>query len=159
MWATQAIGRRLGRQVLQWFSTLPDDGGEGSGGGEDVDGEAQPCLHVCRIKNGFASPAAEGGYRDLKLYVLLRSRRAPGLRIIGEIQIHDDRLHYLKLVNVSGPTCPRRGVAPVVASARILSRSRAAGGTPGPGPARRSDPGAVLWRRRRLSFPLCRLHG
>lgn len=72
---------------------------------------------MCRVKNGFAaapsppplpglaapSPAAAAadGYRDLKVYVVLRSGAAGGLRIVGEIQIHDERLHYFKLVNVN----------------------------------------------------------
>jgi hypothetical protein len=69
-------------QVLRWFS-------------EWHDGD----LTICRIKNGFATTeVAADGYRDLKLYVIFTNRA--GLSIIGEIQIHDERLHDLKLVHV-----------------------------------------------------------
>jgi hypothetical protein len=69
-------------QVLGWFSKW-----------RDAD------LTICRIKNGFATTeVAADGYRDLKLYILFTNRA--GLSIIGEIQIHDERLHDLKRVHV-----------------------------------------------------------
>jgi hypothetical protein len=69
-------------QVARWFT----------------EGEAETGLVVCRLKNSFAAAcdiAASGGYRDLKLFVLFEG--ASGLRIIGEIQIHDMQLYLLKL--------------------------------------------------------------
>ncbi len=54
-------------------------------------------LPVCRIKNGFAAAAAadqQNEYSDIKVFVVVTG--AGGLRIIGEIQIHDINLFLLK---------------------------------------------------------------
>jgi len=53
-------------------------------------------LQVCRIKNGFALPRAEvsDGYRDVKLFLLFTG--PGGLRIVGEVQVHDRDLFDLK---------------------------------------------------------------
>jgi hypothetical protein len=69
-------------QVARWFT----------------EHEAETGLVVCRLKNTFSAAhdtQALGGYRDLKLFVLFEG--AGGLRIIGEIQIHDMQLYLLKL--------------------------------------------------------------
>ena len=68
-------------QVLAWFT----------------EHEKETGLKVCRIKNKFAfhENQVADGYRDLKLFVLFEGMS--GLKIIGEIQIHDKVLHILKL--------------------------------------------------------------
>ena len=68
-------------EVAQWF----------------LEGGAAAGLPVCRVKNGFAAGDGDvvDGYRDLKVYVTFEGPM--GLRIIGEIQIHDRALHELKL--------------------------------------------------------------
>mmetsp|Transcript_14218 Transcript_14218/g.30377 ORF Transcript_14218/g.30377 Transcript_14218/m.30377 type:complete len:1807 (+) Transcript_14218:1506-6926(+) len=55
-------------------------------------------LTVCRVKNKFSLANADlvGGYRDLMVCGILEG--SGGLRIIGEIQIHDKQLHDLKLL-------------------------------------------------------------
>ena len=65
-------------QTMRWFTNYEVDTG----------------LRICRVKNGFASKGDSDGYRDLKLCMLFSSR--DGLRIIGEIQIHDSMLFDLK---------------------------------------------------------------
>jgi hypothetical protein len=51
---------------------------------------------VCRIKNkfSFAKEDIVGGYRDLMIGVVFEDKS--GLKIIGEIQIHDKFLYDLK---------------------------------------------------------------
>ena len=67
-------------QVLEWF---------------DEDGAAAGLI-VCRMKNKFALHAdVSDGYRDLSLSVVFVD--ASGLKIIGEVQIHDASMHQLKL--------------------------------------------------------------
>ncbi len=53
-------------------------------------------LRVCRIKNKFSFRREElvGGYRDLMICVIFTG--VSGLRIIGEIQVQDRKLHDLK---------------------------------------------------------------
>jgi len=53
-------------------------------------------LPICKVKNKFALQDSElvGGYRDLMFCGVLEG--AGGLRIIGEVQIHDRVLHDLK---------------------------------------------------------------
>jgi len=55
----------------------------------------QTGLTVCRIKNKFllTEYEAEDGYRDVSLNVLFE---VGGLKIIGEIQVHDTQLNQLK---------------------------------------------------------------
>jgi len=52
---------------------------------------------VARIKNkfGLAREDTVGGYRDLMISVIFTEPRS-GLRIIGEVQIHDRVLYALK---------------------------------------------------------------
>mmetsp|Transcript_4921 Transcript_4921/g.10911 ORF Transcript_4921/g.10911 Transcript_4921/m.10911 type:complete len:912 (+) Transcript_4921:5124-7859(+) len=59
---------------------------------------ARSTFTVCRVKNKFALSNSElvGGYRDLMLCCLLEA--PSGLKIIGEIQIHDKTLYELKLL-------------------------------------------------------------
>ena len=54
-------------------------------------------LKVVRVKNKFAVTDASDydGYRDLMVCVLYTGSH--GLSIIGETQIHDQRLHALKV--------------------------------------------------------------
>ena len=53
-------------------------------------------LSVCRVKNKFSQSASVAdGYRDLSLSVIFFD--ASGLKIIGEVQIHDHAMHELKL--------------------------------------------------------------
>jgi hypothetical protein len=68
-------------QVLGWFAELQEETG----------------LRICRIKNRFCSMYGDSadGYRDVKLYLAFTA--ACGLRIIGEVQIHDAELYDLKL--------------------------------------------------------------
>ena len=75
-------------EVLRWFV-------EGAGVGRRR-------LPVCRVKNKFArGAAAVDGYRDLSLSVVVTADVTAngdgGLRIIGEVQLHDRALHNLKL--------------------------------------------------------------
>ena len=69
--------------MLSWFTEL----------------EAGSNLPVCRIKNGFAAAVGSGegreAYCDLKVFVIVTGNS--GLRLIGEIQIHDVELYVLKL--------------------------------------------------------------
>jgi hypothetical protein len=71
-------------QVAHWFL-----------GGQPAD--SGPPFLVCRVKNKFALSNSElvGGYRDLMLCCLLEG--PGGLKIIGEVQIHDKVLYELKL--------------------------------------------------------------
>ena len=68
-------------EILHWF----------------VDNEAVTGLTVCRVKNKFAATGDEvaDGYRDLKLCVIFTGPL--NLKIIGEIQIQDARMHEYKL--------------------------------------------------------------
>ncbi len=54
-------------------------------------------LPVVRVKNKFAARCSSeyDGYRDLMVCVLFTGSH--DLRIIGELQIHDRRLHNLKI--------------------------------------------------------------
>lgn len=67
-------------QTVRWFVETQDHTG----------------LIVCRIKNKFLLPDAEveDGYRDVSLNVLFEAEN--GLKIIGEIQVHDRQLYELK---------------------------------------------------------------
>ena len=58
---------------------------------------AEEGLPVVRVKNKFASKDSSeyDGYRDLMVCCLYTG--SYNLRIIGEIQIHDSRLHNLKV--------------------------------------------------------------
>ena len=72
---------------------------------ESGNGSESGCmgLPVCRVKNKFSrSAAVTDGYRDLSLSVIVAERGDSGcgeggLRIIGEVQIHDRAMHNLKL--------------------------------------------------------------
>uniref|UniRef100_A0A7S0N6I7 Uncharacterized protein n=2 Tax=Cryptomonas curvata TaxID=233186 RepID=A0A7S0N6I7_9CRYP len=67
-------------QVAGWFSNHED----------------QTSLIVCRVKNKFsANTHVTDGYRDFQMCVVFTD--ANGLRIIGEIQVHDKQLHDLNL--------------------------------------------------------------
>jgi len=68
-------------QVIQWFT----------------EHEEENSLPVRRLKNKFSRPeeAVANGYRDVQLGVLFTG--STGLKIIGEIQIHDLELYRLKL--------------------------------------------------------------
>jgi len=61
-----------------------------------VDTQSQTGLTVCRIKNKFLCSdfEAEDGYRDVTVNVLFEAEN--GLKIIGEIQVHDRELYELK---------------------------------------------------------------
>ena len=60
--------------------------------------QASTGLTVCRIKNKFLVPEREvpDGYRDIALNVIFTEPQS-GLKVIGEIQVHDRTLHELKL--------------------------------------------------------------
>ncbi|EKX31913.1 hypothetical protein GUITHDRAFT_121912 [Guillardia theta CCMP2712] len=64
-------------EVYRWFSA-PDTG-----------------MPICRVKNKFDPGYLSDGYRDLTLCVVFTDDL--GLRIIAEIQLHDKRIHDLKL--------------------------------------------------------------
>eukprot|EP00291_Cryptomonas_curvata_P027473 CAMPEP_0172208936 /NCGR_PEP_ID=MMETSP1050-20130122/34795_1 /TAXON_ID=233186 /ORGANISM="Cryptomonas curvata, Strain CCAP979/52" /LENGTH=560 /DNA_ID=CAMNT_0012888675 /DNA_START=1 /DNA_END=1683 /DNA_ORIENTATION=- len=67
-------------QVAGWFSNHEDE----------------TSLIVCRVKNKFsANTHVTDGYRDFQMCVVFTD--ANGLRIIGEIQVHDKQLHDLNL--------------------------------------------------------------
>jgi hypothetical protein len=53
-------------------------------------------LTVCRLKNSFAlqRSSVPDGYRDIKLFAIFTGRN--GLKIIGEIQMHERALYTLK---------------------------------------------------------------
>jgi len=61
-----------------------------------LDTQHQSGLQVCRIKNAFALPDDEvpDGYRDVSINVLFVD--GDGLKIIGEIQVHDRSLYEFK---------------------------------------------------------------
>eukprot|EP00960_Hanusia_phi_P015859 467414-Hanusia_phi.AAC.2 len=52
-------------------------------------------LPICRVKNKFAMQTVPDGYRDLTLCVIFTGES--GLKIIGEIQIHDKQIHDIKV--------------------------------------------------------------
>jgi len=66
-------------EVFKWFDSL----------------DASSGISVCRVKNKFMSSESEDGYRDLTICVLFTT--SCGMRIIGEIQVHDKKIHQLKL--------------------------------------------------------------
>jgi hypothetical protein len=74
-------------QVVEWF--------QDSSTGLHTGTQPTP-LTLCRIKNkfSFAKEDIIGGYRDLTLGVVFEDKC--GLKIIGEIQIHDKCLYDLK---------------------------------------------------------------
>ena len=55
-----------------------------------------PSLTVCRLKNSFAlsRSSVPDGYRDIKLFVIFTGNG--GLKIIGEVQVHDRGMYKLK---------------------------------------------------------------
>ena len=78
-------------------------------------------LRLCKMKNKFdPSAAVEDGYRDLSLTVLFTD--SMGISILGEVQIHDKRLHELKL-QVASPklSSPRSNIS--VALTGLLTAS------------------------------------
>lgn len=56
-------------------------------------------LPVVRVKNKFSVPPSHAGeydgYRDIMLSVVFRSEG--GLKIIGEVQLHDQRMFDIKV--------------------------------------------------------------
>jgi hypothetical protein len=65
-------------QVLGWFATESSR------------------LVLCRVKKKFARTSCiDDGYRDLSLSIVFSD--SSGLRLIGEVQIHDREMHELKL--------------------------------------------------------------
>ena len=68
-------------EVVSWFASNEDETG----------------LRLCRIKNKFAFSDDDllGGYRDVMVSVIFEG--VGGLRIIGEIQVHDRTIFELKL--------------------------------------------------------------
>ena len=57
--------------------------------------ERKTRLPICRVKNKFAMQTVPDGYRDLTLCVIFTGEC--GLKIIGEIQIHDKQIHDIKM--------------------------------------------------------------
>ncbi len=80
-----------GMQVMQWF--MEED-------------SSMAGLRLCRLKNRFAVSKEDlvGGYRDLMFCMVYDGPH--GLRIIGEVQIQDEKLYKLKL-QVLSPTPAR----------------------------------------------------
>jgi len=66
-------------EVFKWFDDL----------------DASSGISVCRVKNKFMPSESQDGYRDLTICVLFTT--TCGMRIIGEIQVHDRKIHQLKL--------------------------------------------------------------
>jgi hypothetical protein len=69
-------------QVVRWFLMA----------------QASTGLTVCRVKNKFLVPEREvpDGYRDIALNIIFTEPQS-GLKVIGEIQVHDRTLHEIKL--------------------------------------------------------------
>ncbi|EKX31446.1 hypothetical protein GUITHDRAFT_122367 [Guillardia theta CCMP2712] len=55
-----------------------------------------PLMPLVRVKNKFAVEEVEDGYRDIQVCVVFSSSSS-SLRIIGEIQIHDRKIHDQKV--------------------------------------------------------------
>lgn len=74
-----------------------------------------PAMPIVRVKNKFSMEDASeyDGYRDLMICVIHTGKK--GLRIIGEIQFHDAKLHALK-VKVASPISVTHGVSRLAGS-------------------------------------------
>eukprot|EP00960_Hanusia_phi_P066309 766373-Hanusia_phi.AAC.2 len=102
-------------------------------------------VQVCRVKNKFNLAESQDGYRDLTICVLFTTNC--GMKIIGEIQIHDKKIHHMKI-----KTSPRLGNLRLSPRARI-ERKLSPGSAGGPASKHCQTPsGSEAIRRRKLCF-------
>uniref|UniRef100_A0A7S4P8H4 Receptor ligand binding region domain-containing protein n=1 Tax=Guillardia theta TaxID=55529 RepID=A0A7S4P8H4_GUITH len=66
-------------EIFEWFNSLDESSG----------------IKVCRVKNKFIASESQEGYRDLTIGVLFTTNC--GMKIIGEIQLHDKKIHQMKI--------------------------------------------------------------